>query len=236
MTRVGAAIVLLLSVSACGGTATPTSPTQARLPDVTYTLSGIVVAETASGLVPVEGVGVQVNMLKPAFTDVNGAYSIPDMKLTGLSPNISVGPFNTVTAWKASYLNDSRTVTISGDTRYDIRLVRRATFTLSGVVSERTETGLVPLAGVEIDDWSCDPTFPGNRLPTPADGCNYGLSHSTRTDQQGRYSIAGVYATRNLICAIKEGYEGNATAECGGYSTSLTLDGDTRFDIQLARR
>ena len=49
--------------------------------------------------------------------------------------------------------------------------------------------------------------------------------------------MSGVYATRNLVCAIKDGYEGNvADPECGGYSTSLTLDGDTRFDIELVRQ
>jgi hypothetical protein len=230
---------LALSMAACSGGSAPgpTSPTQARAPEPTYTLSGVIVAETATGLVPIEGVGVQVNMTKAAFTDASGFYSIPGLILTGLAPNVSIGPFNAVTAWKPTYLNDTRTVTISGDTRHDIQLIRRATFTLSGVVSEMTANGLAPIAGVEIHDWSCDPAFPGNRLPTPADGCNYGLSHSTTTDTNGRYSVPGVYATRNLVCATKDGYEGNmADSDCGGYSTSLMLDGDTRFHIQLVRR
>lgn len=239
MKRLSTAMGLVLSVAACsGGTAPgPTSPTQARAPEPTYTLSGVIVAETATGLVPIEGVWVQVNMTKPAITDASGSYSIPDLTLTGLAPNVSIGHFNTVTAWKPTYLNDTGTVTIAGDTRHDIQLIRRATFTLSGVVSEMTATGMVPVEGVEIHDWSCDPAFPGNRLPTPADGCNYGLSHSTTTDTNGRYSVPGVYATRNLVCATKDGFEVNMTdSECGGYSTSLTLDGDTRFDIQLVRR
>ena len=146
----------------------------------------MIVVDTPLGLVPVEGVSIQVNMTKPATTDSNGFYSIPELVLTGLAPNISIGNFNTVTAWKPTYVNDTRIVTISGDMRHDIQLIRRATFTLSGVVTEETPTGLAPLEGVEIHDWSCDPTFPGNRLPVPSDGCNYGLSHSTTTDRNGR--------------------------------------------------
>jgi hypothetical protein len=237
--RAWTAIALLLHVSACSSGSTPalTSPSATLPAEPTYTLSGVIVADTPTGVAPVEGVLVQVNMVKPATTDSNGFYSIPGLVLTGLSPNVAIGPFNTVTAWKPSYVNDTRTLTISGDMRHDIQLVRRPTFTLSGIVSERTDAGLVPVEGVRIDDWSCDPVFPGNRPPVPSDGCNYGVSHSTTTDKSGRYSVPGVYASRNLICASKDGYEGKVPdPECGGYSASLTLDGDTRFDIQLVRR
>jgi hypothetical protein len=238
MKRVSAVLSVVLCASGCGGgnTPGPTAPTQTRA-EPTYTLSGVIVAETPTGLVPMEGVLVQVNMVKPVATDSNGFYSIPGLVLTGLSPNVAIGPFNTVTAWKPSYLNDTRTLTISGDMRHDIQFVRRPTFTLSGIVLEGTAAGLVPVEGVRIDDWSCDPVFPGNRPPVPSDGCNYGLSFSTTTDKSGRYSVPGVYASRNLICASKDGYEGKVPdPECGGYSASLTLDGDTRFDIQLVRR
>jgi hypothetical protein len=180
---------------------------------------------------------VQVNFVKPVTTDGNGFYSIPGLTLTGLAPNISTGNFNTVTMWKSRYLSDTRTVAISGDTRLDIQLSRRPTFTLSGVVSEMTATGLVPVEGVLIDDWSCEFVVPGNRLPVPTDDCYYGLSQSTTTDKNGRYSVSGVYASRNFVCATKEGYQGNMPqSECGGYSDSVTVDGDTRFDIQLVRR
>lgn len=239
MKRLATAMILLLSTAACsGGDATgPTSATQTRAAEPAYTLSGVIVVETPMGLAPLEGVLVQVNMTKPATTDSNGFYSVPGLVLAGLAPNISVGHFNTVTAWKPTYVNDTRTVTISGDTRHDIQLVRRPTFTLSGVVTEETPTGFAPVEGVQIHDWSCDPAFPGNRLPGPSDGCNYGLSHDTITDKDGRYSIQGVYASRNLVCATKEGYRVNLPeSECDGYSASLTLDGDTQFDIQLVRR
>jgi hypothetical protein len=200
-------------------------------------LSGVIVAQTAAGLLPVEGVLVQINMLKPAITDSAGFYSIPGLTLGGLSQNTAVGPFNTVTAWKPTFVNDSRTVTIGGDTRHDIQLVRRPTFTLSGVVSEMTPRGVVPIAGVDIHDWSCDPVFPGNRLPTPADGCSTGHGQSTTTDARGHYRFSGVYASRNYVCAMKPGYERNAVdPECEGYSSLLTLNGDTEFDIALTRR
>ena len=101
MPRLSIAVSLVLLVAACSGgdSPGPTSPTQARAPEPTYTLSGVIVAETATGLAPIEGVGVQVNMTKPATTDADGFYSIPGLTLTGLTPNVSIGPFNTVTAW-----------------------------------------------------------------------------------------------------------------------------------------
>lgn len=231
-------LVLAHAVAGCGSgsSLTPLAPSPAQ-PVPTYTLSGVVLAMTPAGLAPVEGALVQMNLTKPAVTDIDGFYSIPGLTLTGLSPNTAIGNFNTVTTWKPTYVNDSRTVTVSGDTRLDIEIVRRATFTLSGVVSEMTDSGPIPVEGVEIHDWSCDPVFPGNRQRVPSDGCSYGLSHSTTTDKSGRYTVPRVYATQNFICAVKEGYEGNMReSECDGHAESLTVDGNTRFDIQLVRR
>jgi hypothetical protein len=201
------ATFLTLTLAACSGNepngTVPTSPTPARAAEPAYTLSGVIVAETPTGLAPVEGVMVQINMLKPATTDADGFCSIPGMTLTGLAPNVAVGNFNAVTAWKPTFLNDTRVITIRGDTRHDIHLIRRPTFTLSGVVSEMTASGLTPVEGVQVDGWSCDPAFPGNRPPTPSDGCNYGRSLSTTSDRSGRYSLSGVYAARNVICAMR---------------------------------
>jgi hypothetical protein len=232
-------LVLAHAMAGCSSDSSPTplAPSPAAQPVPSYTLSGVVLAMTPAGLAPVEGASVQMNLTKPAVTDVNGFYNIPGLTLTGLSPNTAIGHFNTVTTWKPAYVNDSRTVTVSGDTRLDIEIVRRVTFTLSGVVSEMTDVGLTPIEGVRIDDWSCDPVFPGNRQRVPSDGCSYGLSHSTTTDKQGRYSVPAVYATQNFICATKEGYQGSSNpSECEGQAESLTVDGDTRFDIRLVRR
>jgi len=41
---------------------------------------------------------------------------------TGLAPHVAIGHFNTVTAWKPTCVNDTRTLTISGDTRHDMAL------------------------------------------------------------------------------------------------------------------
>lgn len=85
----------------------------------TYTLSGYVTEATDAGNVPVEGVSVYrgvVSGWREATTDRNGFYSI-------------LGMFNgteTVVASKDGYVrNDQKGVTIDGDTRFDIRLVRR---------------------------------------------------------------------------------------------------------------
>lgn len=73
---------------------------------------------TATGPVPVEGVDVYRAMTtgwQGATTDKNGSYSI-----SGLFDGIG-----RVAVIKAGYQTEERDVSIKGDTRLDIELVRR---------------------------------------------------------------------------------------------------------------
>jgi len=84
------------------------------------------------------------------------------------------------------------------------------TFTLSGVVTEATPNGQVPLEGVTV-----------SRL--------YGSGwQDAVTDRSGFYQIHGLYARTDKVSVGKDGY---ATA-----TSVVTVDGDTRYDVQLARR
>ncbi len=84
------------------------------------------------------------------------------------------------------------------------------TSTLSGVITEMTPTGPVPVEGVDV-----------YRL--------YRSGHQIgTTDRDGFYRIQGLYPGTEPISAIKQGYE--------THTRTVALNGDTRLDIQLVRR
>jgi hypothetical protein len=114
----------------------------------------------------------------------------------------------TVTASKEGYQAVTRVLTLNGDTRLDIEVVRRATYTLSGVVSEETPTGRVPLEGVHVEESNFH-----------AGSITYG---------NGLYSISGLHAGVSPLWVSKEGYQNQIR--------NVAIDGDTRLDIQLVRR
>jgi len=82
------------------------------------------------------------------------------------------------------------------------------TYTLSGVVSELTDAGAVPLEGASVYR-----------------GVSTGWRRAT-TDRNGFYSMRGMYDSTHAITAHKPGYQ---TAE----RNSVPLKGDTRVDFQL---
>ena len=82
----------------------------------------------------------------------------------------------------------------------------RPTFTVSGVVSTLTPTGLAPVAGVRVD-------FAG------------GPGLATTTDTNGFYTMKGVDATTTRVSASKAGYENS--------SQNVTIGEDTRVDLRL---
>jgi hypothetical protein len=82
----------------------------------------------------------------------------------------------------------------------------RATYTLSGVVSEATP-GLVPVEDVRVEDGR-------SRL-------------HAMTAENGQYSISGVFAQSTLVSVSKWGY---VTA-----TTPVQINGDTQLDIQVTR-
>jgi hypothetical protein len=81
-------------------------------------------------------------------------------------------------------------------------------FTLSGVVFEVTATGTTPVRGVQVEE--------------------YDRHTSATTDADGVYRISGVSGGRIFVGFDKEGYQSNRS--------SVTVNGDTRFDIEAIRR
>ena len=229
MKRLSLALSLAVSMLACGGSS-PTTPTALVAPTrPTFTVSGVISAVTQTRLMPLEGVHMFINGRR-AITDDQGFYSI-----SGLEPN-AYG--SDVTATKPGYEVETTSLMISGDARVDMQLVRTAIFTLSGVVSEATPKGLVPLEGVRVDVLSmpCDEAVAG----CVGFGAPIGIEQTATTDKNGVYSVPGLYPGKNnFIWAGKDGFEDPFPAHDpenseGGQAT--TISGDSRFDIQLVRR
>jgi hypothetical protein len=193
--------------------ATPTAPTPPA--GVTYTLSGAISEMTATGAVPIEGARIaEMGSGRFAVTGANGLYSIP-----GFSPT---SRFILVTKW--GYETETRTVSISGDTQLDIRLDRVASYILSGVVFEITAAGRVPIEGVDV---YCD-------------SCGSPVGHTfVYTDANGFYRLAWSMNRAHPLFVRKAGYEiSDPTGKLRDADGRITahVDGDTRFDIELARR
>jgi hypothetical protein len=214
---------------ACDGgsrSANPMSPTPS--PQATYTISGVVAAMTATGPTPLIGAGVFINGHR-GVTIEGGFYSIAGVEA------IAFG--NSVTVSKAGYGTETRSLMITGDTRADFQLVRTAVDSLSGVVSEITSTGRVPLGGVRVDVSSmpCDERGTG----CLGFGFDIAIFQSVMTDKNGFYSVSGLYPGKNnSIWAAKAGFEDpyppRPEAPEGGQA--LSIDGNTSFDILLVRR
>lgn len=91
-------------------------------PPGSFTLSGVVTETSANGTSPVDGAWVYLLVSGPAgggwreaFTDRNGSYAIHGLYWS--QPSVSVE--------KTGYDKTTASVRIDGDTRLDIRLVRR---------------------------------------------------------------------------------------------------------------
>jgi len=232
MSRLFVALALALSVSACGGNndlATPSSPSVQSAPRSTFTVSGVV---SGQGGAPVEGARVQVAS-QQGMSDGSGFYS-----LTGVPSS-----YGGTTAIKAGYAAGRKIVDVKGDLQLDFELGPRiAIYTVSGVVSEETPTGLMPVEGVTVGATSCQDLAPDP--PFFGDGCSIHVSQTATTDKRGSYSISGLYPGKNNdIVVTKEGFEdplgGSEVPEASHSQVGgrrLTITGDTRYDIQLIRR
>ena len=84
------------------------------------------------------------------------------------------------------------------------------TYTLSGVVTEATSAGQVPVEGATV---------------YRAYGSGW---QDAVTDRSGPYQIHGLYARTDKVSVSKDGYVTE--------TTSVTIEGDTRFDTLLVRR
>jgi|SRR6185503_9524256 len=231
MSRRSVVMTLALMVSACGGgygPAAPTSPAVARPPDPTFTVFGVVVGQ---GSAPVEGAQVRVAS-QSGTTDGSGYYS-----LTGVP-----GSYGGVSAVKAGYAAARKILTVNGDMRVDFELGPRvAIYTLSGVVSEKTSAGLVPIEGALVEEYSCEDAPPSP--PFFVNGCTVLIYQTTTTDKKGAYRFSGLYGgTRNSIGASKDGFEDPLSPnlpESPDYPDTIrkvTINGDTHYEIQLVRQ
>jgi hypothetical protein len=229
MSRLLVAASLAVMTAACSGgpPVVPTSPTQTRPPDPTFTVSGLVVGQTSTGSAPVEGVEVRVAG-QHGTTDGNGYYS-----LSGVTRS-----YGGASAVKAGYAAAREILTVGGDTRFDLQLGPRvAIYTLSGVVSEVTPTGLVALEGVLVHQYSCEDVSASP--PFFSDSCPVSIFQTTTTDTRGRYSFSGLYAGRkNSVGVSNDGFEDPRIDPRGpeGNGEDVTINGNTRLDLQLVRR
>ena len=223
--RLVVVFVLTLAVTTCSGyVPTAPTPTQTRAPDPIFTVSGVVVRQ---GSAPVEGAKVFVAGA-PGATDGDGHYS-----LSGVPRS-----YGGASAVKAGYAAARKILTVNGDTQFDFQLGPRvAIHTLSGVVSEQTATGLVPVEGVQLSEYSCEEVSP--EPPFFSNSCPVLIYQTTTTDRRGFYSFSGLYAGKaNSITPSKEGFEDPRTDPNGaeGNGQAVTIDGNTRLDLHLIRR
>jgi hypothetical protein len=205
----------------------PVSPTVAHV-DPTFTVSGTIVEQ---GGAPVEGVKVQVAG-RQGTTDVNGTYTLLEV------PKSYGGAW----ALKAGYAVAREILSVNSDTRFDVQLGPRvARYTLSGVISEVTPAGLIPLEGAHVHQYSCEEIVPAPPF-FPGKGCPVLIFQTVRTDKQGRYSFSGLYPGKeNSIGVSKDSFEdpfgiSDGPEGPGPNDRAVTIDGDTRLDVQLVRR
>jgi hypothetical protein len=207
----------VLSLSACDdGVRPPTSPGPGSAPNpaATYTLSGSVVEMTATGVVPVEGVTVQEGRSgQQVTTGADGLYQLSGVR----------GPSASVTASKLGYATMIRTLNLVADTRYDFQVTRIVSYILSGTVFEMTEQGRRPIAGVSV---YCD-------------SCGDPLGHTfAETRADGAYSFSWTFNGPTALIVHKDGFRLAGNVPDGPVEGWIvaTVNGDTRFDIEIARR
>jgi hypothetical protein len=170
--------------------------------------------------VPIDGVRIESGNLQVyigglpllATTGPDGAYSA-----TAIAGPIS---FRLI---KFGYAIAEKSLSVSADTRVDFRLVPKPTFVLEGVVFEVASGAAVPVEGASV---YCD-------------SCGDGGHSWVETDSQGRYAFPAVYNGNTPIIIRKAGYSVVApsrTLPDGSGMKDVLVNGDTRFDIELARR
>ncbi|HET9264604.1 MAG TPA: hypothetical protein VFO14_16250 [Vicinamibacterales bacterium] len=206
--RLAILTTVVVSLSACNR---PTAPT---VPMGEHSVSGVVSERTSSGSVPLEAVQIREEASgRYATTDSAGFYELSRLP----------GPSGVIIASKAGYATVRRTVAVNGDTRLDLEVRTIATQVLSGVVFETTARGRIAVEGVLV---YCD-------------SCGSPEGHTAvDTDAGGVYSFSWVDNGPLSLIIRKEGYELASAASPGPEKDSITVtvDGDTRFDIELVRR
>jgi hypothetical protein len=106
----------------------------------------------------------------------------------------------------------------------------RSTFALFGVVSEVTANGNVPVEGVELQVMSCAPSV---RLACGGHGSILNVT----TNAKGAYIADGVYPGQAVVWVEKTGFQLPEGVKVDGEGAqTVTVNGDTRLDVQLVRR
>lgn len=220
--RAVAAGLVVVACAGCESSVGPTAPSAVApgaTPQLSYTISGVVYADTAKS-VPIDGVRIEAGDLRVyigglhvlATTGADGSYSA-----SGIAGPISLRLI------KFGYEIAERSLSVTADTRVDFRLVPKPTFVLSGVVFEITGGGAVPVEGSHV---YCD-------------SCGDGGHSSVETDSEGHYAFPAVYNGDTPIIISKAGYAVVApirTLQDGSGMKNVTVNGDTRFDVELVRR
>ena len=218
MKRLSVSAIFAMVLSACSSS--PTSSVAPGAPRASFVLSGEVVALTSTGLGPVEGVRVQAD--SPVGT-LNATTLVATTGKDGLySLTVDAGVRSLVLT-RPGYVTDQRSVTINADTRLDILIARYPTYSLSGVVSEATATGLVPVEGVEVYCDSCG---------------EYGHTWVS-TDANGLYIHPEAHEGHTPLYVRKAGYvvvDALFSLPDGSGRRDAMVNGNTRFDIQVVRR
>jgi len=194
--RASATLSISLSLATAFACSSPNAPTSAAA----YTLTGTVSEATAAGVQGVAGATIEeTGTHRSTITDANGFFRLSG--LAALTDSISVG--------KPGYTTTTRTVTVRENASLDIQLVRAITYTVAGVVSERTDGGVSLLPGVSI---ALGEGFP---------------DLITTTDADGRFALKYVEPRAWGLIASKDGY--------APVLLSLTVVADTTLDISLGR-
>ncbi len=100
-----------------------------------------------------------------------------------------------------------------------------ARYTLSGTVSAQTENGSLPVSGAEVQVGMC-----------PRQNGSPESILMVVTDATGYYSVSNMCAGITYVWVLKEGYATRPTSQCDGDCLFARIDGNTTFDILLARR
>jgi hypothetical protein len=216
-----AAFAMLMWACDGGSPSSPTKPSAAvpTAPPVSQssTISGFVSEAMPSGAIaPVEGVLVEeTNSHQTVSTDAKGTFSIAGVSGPLVLSLTKPGYFATTNRFPA------------GANYMTLRIFAiPAAYTLSGLVSELTPDGRRPLEGVLVE---------GNKCGGGVGNCQ--VQDST-TGPDGLYSMS-LYAGENGVWVTKEGYQVDGMPpkpSCDNCIATVTLNGDTRLDIQLVRR
>jgi hypothetical protein len=148
-----------------------------------------------------------------ALTGDDGSYTLAGLR--AMNTNVSVS--------KSGYVTQAKALAVTGDTRLDIVISRSPipqTYVLSGLVYEVTAAGRVPIDGVVL---YCD-------------SCGSPVGHTfVTTDAEGLYSLSWVWPGVTYLQVIgKTGFKYEGPIQSLGIP--VTINGNTRFDIELVRR